>query len=51
MIGKDKDRIAVTLTKEEVQKIAELAKQDQRTISSMAAVLIKKGLELYEKDY
>ncbi|MFA6843829.1 MAG: hypothetical protein WCR33_05480 [Bacilli bacterium] len=49
MIGKNKARIAVTLTKEEIQKIEDLAKNDKRSISSMAAILIERGLETYNK--
>lgn len=51
LVSKDKDRIAVTLTKEEIQRIEELAKQDQRTVSVMAAILIRIGLEVYKKEY
>ena len=50
LVSKDKDRIAVTLTKEEIQKIEDLAKNDKRSISSMAAILIERGLETYNKN-
>ena len=48
-VSKDNERILVTVTKETADKIKELADQDKRSKSSMAAILIDKGLEGYYK--
>ena len=48
-VSKNNERILVTVTKETADKIKELADQDRRSKSSMAAILIDKGLEGYYK--
>lgn len=41
-------RIITTVTKEVEQKVSELAEQERRSKSAMAAILIEKGIETYE---
>jgi hypothetical protein len=48
-VSKDNERILVTVTKETADKIKELADQDKRSKSSMASILIDRGLEGYYK--
>lgn len=49
-ISKDNERIATVISKEIAQKIMELAKKEKRSISSMTAILIEKGLESFHKE-
>ena len=51
MIGKDKDRIVATVTKDIKKQIDDLAEDEQRTESAMAAIILKVGLEVYKKKY
>lgn len=49
-IKDDKTRITAIITKEVEQQISELAEQEERSMSAMAALLIKKGIESYKKE-
>ena len=48
-INKDNVRIATIVTKEIANKIAELAKNEKRSISAMTAILIEQCLKSYKK--
>jgi len=48
-IGKESDRVTAIISKETLQKIAELALKETRSISAMTAILIEKGLQSYQK--
>lgn len=45
-----KERVTAIITKEISQKIIELAGKEKRSVSSMTAILIEKGLESFKKD-
>jgi len=45
MIGKNSARLETVVTKQEAKKIQEMAKKDNRTVSQMVAVIIRKGLK------
>mgnify|MGYP000889089205 CR=1 FL=1 len=49
MISKDKVRIASILSKDIAEKVEILADKEKRSISSMTAILIEKGLKSYEE--
>ncbi len=49
MISKDNDRITTILSKEIAKQVEKLSKEEKRSISAMAAILIEKGLESYKK--
>lgn len=51
MIGKDKDRIVATVTKDIKKEIDDLAKDEQRTESAMTAIIIEKGLGVYRNEH
>lgn len=51
MISKDKARIAVTLTKDVIERITVLAENEKRTISAMAAILIEEALETHDERF
>lgn len=51
MISKDKARIAVTLTKDVIERITALAENEKRTISAMAAILIEEALETHSERF
>ena len=44
MIAKDNGIIKIVLTKKEVERIKKMAAKEDRSISNMAAVLIRKSL-------
>jgi len=48
-ISKDSNRIAATVSKEVYDIVTKLAKEQNRSISAMAAILIEKGLKFYRK--
>lgn len=48
MIGKDKDRVVATVKKDIKKKIDDLAKEEQRTESAMAAIILECGLNVYK---
>jgi len=48
MIGKDKDRIVATVKKDIKKQIQDLAKEEQRTESAMAAIILECGLKVYK---
>ena len=48
MIGKDKNRIATTVKKDIKKQIDDLAKEEQRTESAMAAIILECGLKVYK---
>ena len=45
MIDKNNERIQVLLTKKEVKKLQDMAAEDGRSTSNLAAMLIRKGLK------
>ena len=45
MISKDSDKIQVVLKKVEIEKIRDMAQKENRSISNMAAVLLRKVLK------
>ena len=51
MISKDKARVAVTLTKDVIERITALAENEKRTISAMTAILIEEALETHDAKY
>lgn len=51
MIGKDKDRVVATVTKNIKKQIQDLAEEENRTESAMAAIILKVGLEVYKKEH
>jgi hypothetical protein len=48
-ISENNNRILTIVSKETHTKVKSLAKEEKRSISSMASVLLEKGLESYEK--
>ena len=44
MIGKNSTRIQVVLTKDEAKKLEKMAKKENRSVSNLAAILIRKSL-------
>ena len=46
MIGKNSARIQVVLTKDEVKKLQGMADKEQRSISNIGSLLIRKALKL-----
>ena len=48
-IGKDSNKIATIVTKEVFNIVNKLATEEKRSVSAMAAILIEKGLEGYNK--
>lgn len=51
MVSKENKRILVTLTKEEVEQIEILAKQEKRSISNFSAKIISDYLENLDKSH
>ena len=48
-IGKDSNKIATIVSKETYDIVVQMAEEEKRSVSSMAAILIEKGLEGYHK--
>ena len=45
MIGKNSARLETVVTKKEAKIIQEMAKKEDRTVSQMVAVIIRRGLK------
>ena len=49
MIGKDSKKVQIIMKKKEVKILEKLAQREQRTISQMGAILIRKQLSKVKK--
>jgi hypothetical protein len=49
LISKDNNKVQAVVSKEIAAKIAEMAKEEKRSLSAMTAILIERGIESYKK--
>jgi hypothetical protein len=49
-IAKGNRRVYITLSKDAVDKLEKMAEREMRSLSSMTALMVMRGLEVTEKD-
>ncbi len=50
-VSKDSERVYITLPKVVVEKLKEMANEDMRSLSSMTALMVIRGLEATDSDF
>lgn len=49
-LNQQKNRVAIPLTSEERQQLEEFCQKERRSNQSMAGIIYRKGLDIYQKE-